>query len=83
MSESSKAHKAKAPKVLNFGIYICSSSRYKLFEQGEATINDVGGDTLVDLLKNASQNVLFKKIIADDKTMISRCRKVCSKACLI
>ena len=70
MSESSKAHKAMAPKVLNFGIYICSTSRYKLIEQGEATISDLGGDTLVDLLKNASQNVLFKKIIADDETMI-------------
>jgi molybdenum cofactor biosynthesis protein B len=70
MSESSKAHKAKAPKVLNFGIYICSTSRYKAIEQGEAVISDVGGDTLVDLLKNASQNVLFKKIIADDETMI-------------
>ena len=71
MSESSKAHKAKAPKVLNFGVYICSTSRYKLIEQGVAAINDVGGETLVNLLKNASQNVLFKKIIADDKAMIS------------
>jgi molybdenum cofactor biosynthesis protein B len=70
MSESSKTHKAKAPKVLNFGIYICSTSRYKAIEQGEAVISDVGGETLVDLLKNASQNVLFKKIIADDETMI-------------
>jgi molybdenum cofactor biosynthesis protein B len=70
MSESSKTHKAKAPKVLNFGIYICSTSRYKAIEQGEAVISDVGGETLVDLLKNASQNVLFKKIIADDEAMI-------------
>ena len=71
MSESSKAHKAKAPKTLNFGIYICSTSRYKLMQQGEAAISDVGGDTMVDLLRNAGQNVLFKKIIADDKAMIS------------
>ena len=73
MSESSREHKAKAPKVLNFGVYICSTSRYRLIQQGETAINDVGGDTLVDLLRNASQNVLFKKIIADDKTMISEC----------
>jgi molybdenum cofactor biosynthesis protein B len=71
MSETSKAHKAKAPKTLNFGIFICSTSRYRLIEQGEAAINDVGGDTLVELLRNAGQNVLFKKIVADDKTMIS------------
>jgi molybdenum cofactor biosynthesis protein B len=72
MSESSKQHKAKAPKVLNFGIYICSTSRYKLLEQGIAGVSDVGGDTIIDLLKKDSQNVLFKKIIADDKVMISQ-----------
>lgn len=71
MSESSKAHKAKAPKTLNFGIYICSTSRYKLMRQGDAAVSDVSGDTLLDLLKKAGHNVLFKKIIADDKTMIS------------
>ena len=71
MSETSKAHKAKAPKTLNYGIYICSTSRYKLIKQGEKEISDVGGDTIVELLKNAQQNVIFKKIIADDKALIS------------
>jgi len=70
MSASSKQHKAKAPKNMNFGIYICSSSRYKQIEQGEKEVSDIGGDTIVELLKNAGQNVLFKKIIADDQTMI-------------
>jgi molybdenum cofactor biosynthesis protein B len=70
MSESSKQHKAKAPKNLNFGVYICSTSRYKQIEQGEKEVSDIGGDTIVKLLKNAGQNVLFKKIIADDQTMI-------------
>jgi molybdopterin adenylyltransferase len=70
MSETSKAHKAKAPKILNFGIYICSTSRYKLMQSGEKEVSDVGGDALVELLKNAGHNVLFKKIVADDKTLI-------------
>ncbi len=70
MSESSKQHKVKALKNLNFGVYICSTSRFKQIEQGEKGVNDVGGDTIVELLKNAGQNVLFKKIIADDETMI-------------
>jgi len=69
MSETSKQHKAKAQKSLNYGIYICSTSRHKQIQQGEA-VSDVGGDTLVELLKNAKQNVMFKKIIADDETMI-------------
>jgi len=71
MSLSSNSHKAKAPKTLNFGIYICSTSRYKQIEQGEAVVSDIGGDTIVELLRKAGQNVLFKKIIADDKTLIS------------
>ncbi|MGD0712555.1 MAG: MogA/MoaB family molybdenum cofactor biosynthesis protein [Bacteroidales bacterium] len=56
---------------MSFGIYICSTSRYKLMQQGEAAISDVSGDTLIELLKNAGHNVLFKKIVADDKAMIS------------
>ena len=71
MSESSNIHKTKSPKTLNFGVYICSTSRYKLVKQGEVEVSDVGGDTAVGLLKNAGHTVLFKKIIADDKSMIS------------
>jgi len=70
MSESSKQHKSKAPKILNFGIFICSTSRYKQIESGEKDVNDVGGDTAVELIKKAGQNVSFKKIIADDETQI-------------
>ncbi|MGA2680893.1 MAG: molybdenum cofactor biosynthesis protein B [Candidatus Bathyarchaeia archaeon] len=75
MSETSKMHKAKAPKTLNFGVYVCSSSRYQLIQQGEKEVSDIGGDTLVDILKKAQQNVLFKKIIADDKALISEAVK--------
>ena len=71
MSESSKMHKAKASKTLNFGIYICSTSRFNLIrERGEAAISDVGGDTAIEILRNAEQNVLFKRIIPDDKNVI-------------
>jgi molybdopterin adenylyltransferase len=70
MSESSKTHKAKAPKTLTFGVFVCSTSRFNEIEAGEKKVSDVGGDTIVDLLKNAGQKVLFKKIIADDETQI-------------
>lgn len=72
MSETSKQHKAKAPKILSYGVYICSTSRYKLIGQGEKDVSDLGGDTIVQILKNAGQNVLFKRIIPDDKTLISQ-----------
>ena len=72
MSETSKQHKAKAPKTLNYGVHICSTSRYKLIQQGEKNVSDLGGETIVELLKSAKQNVLFKRIIPDDKTLISQ-----------
>ncbi len=72
MSETSKQHKAKAPKTLNYGVYICSTSRYRLMQQGEKNVSDLGGDTIVELLKNSQQNVLFKRIIPDDKTLIAK-----------
>ena len=70
MSESSKSHKLKAPKTLTFGIFICSTSRFNQIEAGEKEVSDISGETIVGLLKNAGQKVLFKKIIADDETMI-------------
>jgi molybdenum cofactor biosynthesis protein B len=72
MSETSKTHKAEAPKTLDFGIYICSTSRYKLMQQGNTgESSDVSGDLLIELLKNAGHQVLFREIISDDKAMIS------------
>jgi molybdenum cofactor biosynthesis protein B len=71
MSETSKTHKTKAPKTLTYAVYICSTSRYSLMQAGEANISDLGGDTIVELLKTAGQNVLFKRIIPDDKTLIA------------
>ncbi len=70
MSESSKQHKAKAQKALNFGVFICSTSRFKQIEAGEKDVSDVGGDTTVEMLEKAGHKVLFKKIIADDETQI-------------
>ncbi|MCW4025544.1 MAG: molybdenum cofactor biosynthesis protein MoaB [Candidatus Bathyarchaeota archaeon] len=69
MSETSKTHKAKAAKTLNYAVYICSTSRAKAAENKEE-VSDLGGDKLVELLKAGGQNVLFKKIIADDETEI-------------
>jgi len=70
MSQTSKQHKTKAQKTLNYAVYICSTSRYKQVEAGEKEVRDIGGDTLVEMLKTAKQNLLFKKIIADDETQI-------------
>jgi molybdenum cofactor biosynthesis protein B len=74
MSESSKTHKAHAPRKLNFAVFICSTSRYESLQKGEST-TDVSGDTIEFLLKNAGHTVLFKRVLSDDKVMIEHAVK--------
>jgi molybdenum cofactor biosynthesis protein B len=74
VSETSKKHKADAPKQLKFAVFVCSTSRYQQLRKGEE-IDDVSGDTIVALLSNAGHMVLSKKIIADDKRMIEEAVK--------
>ncbi len=69
MSETTRKHKAEAPKILNFGIFVCSSSRYQLLKKGEK-VKDVSGDLIESLLKSAGHRILFRKIIPDDKALI-------------
>lgn len=69
MSESSRRHRSSAPKTLNFGVFVVSSSRYKSLQEGEE-VSDASGDTINMLLKKSGHTVLFKRIIADDKVMI-------------
>ena len=74
MSETSKMHKAHAPKTLNFAVFICSTSRYQAMQRGEQT-TDVSGDTIESLLKAAGHRVLFRRVISDDKVMIEHAVK--------
>jgi molybdenum cofactor biosynthesis protein B len=74
MSESTRKHKATAPTQLNFGIFVCSTSRYQQLQKG-VTIEDVSGDLIEALVKNAGHKVLFKKIISDDKVQIQEAVK--------
>ena len=74
MSETSKKHKAAAPKQLKFAVFVCSTSRYQQLQKGEK-IDDISGDTIVTLMRNAGHVVLSKKIIADDKRMIEEAVK--------
>jgi molybdenum cofactor biosynthesis protein B len=74
VSETSKKHKASAPKQLKFAVFVCSTSRYQELQKGEK-ITDVSGDTIEALLKNAGHIVLSKEIIADDKSQIAEAVK--------
>lgn len=70
MSETTRRHKAEAPETLNFGIFVCSSSRYQLLKRGEK-MNDVSGDLVESMLKSAGHTVLFRKIVPDDESLIA------------
>jgi molybdenum cofactor biosynthesis protein B len=54
---------------LNFGVFVCSTSRYQQLQNG-SKMNDVSGDLIEALVKIAGHKVLFKKIISDDKSQI-------------
>lgn len=69
MSESTRKHKAEAPKRLKFGFFTCSTSRYQTMKKGDK-VEDVSGDLIETLLKNAGHTVAFRKLILDDKTLI-------------
>jgi len=69
VSESTKKHKAEAPKRLKFGIFICSTSRYQKMKKGEQ-VKDVSGDLIESFVKNAGHPIAFIKLIPDDKTLI-------------
>jgi len=74
LSESTKVHKAHAPRKLNFAIFICSTSRYQALQKGEV-VTDVSGETIEGLLKAAGHLVLFRRVVSDDKVMIEHAVK--------
>jgi len=74
MSETTKKHKAEAPKKVRFGIFICSTSRYAQVKKGEKA-HDASGHMIESLLRKDRQNVLFRKVVSDDKIMIAECMK--------
>jgi len=69
MSESTRKHKAEAPRKLKFAIFVCSTSRFQQMKEGKKVV-DVSGDLIESLLKRRGHTVLSRKIISDDKAMI-------------
>ena len=74
MSETTKKHKAEAPKKLSFGIFMCSTSRYSQIKKGEKA-QDPSGDIIESLLRKVRHTVLLRRIISDDPNMIAEAIK--------
>ncbi|MBC7130148.1 molybdenum cofactor biosynthesis protein MoaB [Candidatus Bathyarchaeota archaeon] len=79
MSESTRQHKAKAPKTLKFGLFICSSSRYHQMKKGER-VEDPSGDLMQRLLEEAGHRLVFRRLIPDDEAVIRESVKQALKA---
>jgi molybdenum cofactor biosynthesis protein B len=74
MSETARKHKVEARKILKFGIFTVSTSRYQQQIGGES-VRDVSGDLAESLLKGAGHAVAFRQTISDDKKMIEDCMR--------
>lgn len=75
MSESTRKHKAEAPKKLAFAIFTVSSSRYQQLKKREK-VEDESGDLIESMLKKAGHTIMFRRTVSDDRAMIEE--GVCS-----
>lgn len=68
-SETTRMHKAEAPKKLKFAVIVCSSSRYEeLKAKGKA--EDPSGELITSILESAGHEVVYKAIVPDNSAMI-------------
>ncbi len=71
MAETSKKHKEKAPKRLNFAVITISTSRYRDSKAGKQ-ITDESADLIIKTLQNHGHTVAMQQLITDDKDMIQK-----------
>jgi molybdenum cofactor biosynthesis protein B len=71
LTETSKKHKEKAPKQLNFAVITISTSRYRDSQAGKL-VTDESRDLILKLLKDNGHTVVVQRLITDDKTMIQK-----------
>ena len=71
MSETSRKHKAAAPKRLNILIVTCSTSKYDEKNLGRQ-IEDISGDTIERLMKEAGHEISGRRLISDSEAMIKQ-----------
>jgi molybdenum cofactor biosynthesis protein B len=69
MSETSRAHKEEAPKILYFAVITVSTSRFRDFEAGKQVI-DESGDLIVETLQAHGHTVFIRYLVPDDTKLI-------------
>ncbi len=74
MSESSLAHKTKAPESLGFALIMCSTSRFTRFRENKY-VDDPSGDLIARILKEAKHRLVSRVLVSDDEKMINEAVK--------
>jgi molybdenum cofactor biosynthesis protein B len=69
LSETAKKHKAEAPKRLGFAVFVCSSSRFRVWQK-KGRADDPSGDLILELLEKAGHSVVLRGVLPDDGTAI-------------
>ena len=68
-SETTRMHKAEAPRKLNFAVIVCSSSRYEELK-AKGRVEDPSGELITNVLKTRGHKVVHKTIVPDNSAMI-------------
>ncbi|MBS7656396.1 MAG: MogA/MoaB family molybdenum cofactor biosynthesis protein [Candidatus Bathyarchaeia archaeon] len=71
MSETAAKHKADVPKILNFAVIVCSTSRYEEYLK-TGKYGDQSGDLIVQIVKSNGHRVTMRRLVSDDKQEIQR-----------
>jgi len=71
LSETSKRHKAEAPKKLSVHVVTCSTSKYDQKKSGKQ-VDDVSGNIIERLMKEAGHEISGRDLIPDSEAMIKQ-----------
>lgn len=69
MSETSRTHKAEAPKKLGFAVITISSSRSTALETRKE-VEDESGDLITEILKASGHAVFMRELVSDRRSHI-------------
>ena len=71
LAETSKQHKQKAPRSLNFAVVTISTSRHRALQAGKPVADESGG-LISKTLQDHGHKVAVHKLITDDKGTIQK-----------
>lgn len=74
MSETSRRHKAEAPKHLGFAVIVCSTSRFAGAGKGKQ-VTDPSGDLIVQTLDKSGYDTISRVLVPDNEKMILKAVK--------